>query len=75
MNDADVLAYVKAAAALLQLPLDDARAHAVAGHLGRTVLLARQLESFPMAREEEPSEIFCPAEFPALRDSDYRSAP
>jgi hypothetical protein len=74
MNDSDVLAYVKAAAHLLELPLDDARAHAVAGHLGRTLLLAHQLETFPLALEDEMSEVFCPADFPPLRDSDYRGA-
>ncbi len=64
MNAADTLAYVKAASTLLQLPLDDARAHAVALQLGRTALLAQQLEAFPMALEEEMSELFCPAPFP-----------
>ena len=65
MNDADVLAYVKAVSRLLALPLDDARAHAVAQQLGRTLVMARQLEAFPLALEEEMSEIFCPAAFPA----------
>ena len=64
MNDADVLAYVKAASCLLALPLDDARAHAVAQQLGRTLAMAKQLEAFPLALAEEMSEIFCPAAFP-----------
>lgn len=65
MNDADVVAYVQAAARFLDLPLDDARAYAVAKHLSRTVQLARQLEAFPMPLEEEPCELFSPAPFPA----------
>jgi len=64
MNDVDALAYVKAAASLLQLPLDDARAHAVAQQLGRTWVMAQQLEAFPLPLEVEPSELFCPAPFP-----------
>jgi hypothetical protein len=66
MDDADVLAYVKATASLLDLPLDDARAHAVALQLGRTLLMARHLEAYPVPLQEEMSELFCPAAFPAL---------
>lgn len=65
MNDADLLAYVQAAARLLELPLDEARAQAVALQLGRTLQMARQLEAFPLAQTQELSEIFCPAAFPA----------
>ena len=65
MNDADVLAYVQAASRFIELKLDDRRAHAVALQLGRTLLLARQLEAFPMALEEQPCAIYCPAPFPA----------
>jgi hypothetical protein len=65
MNDTDLLAYVKAAASLLDLPLEDSRAHAVAQQLSRTLALARQLEAFTLPLEEEMSEIFCPAAFPA----------
>jgi hypothetical protein len=65
MNDADVLAYVKAAASVLELALDDARADAVALQLGRTLVLARQLEACPLPLQEEMSEIFCPAAFPS----------
>lgn len=64
MNDADVLAYVKAASSLLRLPLDDSRADAVALQLGRTLAMAMQLEAFPLSLEQEMSEIFCPAAFP-----------
>jgi hypothetical protein len=66
MNDADVLAYVKAAAHLLDLPLDETRAHAVAVHLARTSAMARQLDTFAMPLELEACEVFCPAPFPAV---------
>jgi hypothetical protein len=62
--DADVLAYVRATARLLGLPLDDARAQAVAVQLGRTALMAQQLDAHPLPMLEEISEIFCPAPFP-----------
>ena len=64
-NGTDLLNYVKAASALLDLPLDAARAEAVALQLGRTVEMARQLETFDIAPDIEASEIFCPAPFPA----------
>lgn len=67
MNDADVLAYVKAASHFLELPLDDARAHAVAQQLGRTLVMAQQLEALALPLEEEWSEIFCPAPFPPVQ--------
>jgi hypothetical protein len=63
--DMDVLNYVKAASALLELPLDAARAEAVALQLGRTMEMARQLEDFDIALGVETSEIFCPAPFPS----------
>ena len=45
MGEGEVLAYVKATAALLDLPLDEARALAVALHLGRTAAMARMLDA------------------------------
>ena len=42
MTDDEVLAYVKAAALAVSLPLDEARAQRVATHLARTAALARQ---------------------------------
>lgn len=55
--------YVKAVAALLDLPLDPARAERVAGHLAISAELARALEACPLAPEVEPAEVFCPAPF------------
>lgn len=55
--------YVKATAALLDLPLDDARAQRVAGHLALSAALAQALEAYPLPPEVEPAEVFCPAPF------------
>lgn len=74
MNDADVLAYVKAAAALLGLHLDDDRAHSVALQMGRTQALARLLEGFDLGVEDEICEIFSPKEFPLSVEDRRRGA-
>ncbi len=64
MEASEVLQYVKSAALAVGLPLDEARAAAVAQHFGRTVAIARVLEQAPLAPEDEPAEIFRPAPFP-----------
>ena len=64
MEPDDVLAYVKASAKLLALPLDDARALRVAQHMERTAGLARLLETATLGPEDELAEIYCPAPFP-----------
>lgn len=64
MEETEVLAYVKAAAMALGLPLDAARAQAVAQHFGRTVAIARVLDGAPLAPEQELAEIYRPAPFP-----------
>ena len=63
MNEAQTLAYVKAAAVAVGLPLDDAQAARVAVHLQRTVALAATLEDIPLDPHDELAEIFCPAPF------------
>jgi hypothetical protein len=63
MTEAQVLAYVNATAAALELPLDEARALRVAGHLGRTAGLAKLLEDAPLAPHDELAEIYSPAPF------------
>jgi len=70
VSEDEVLAYVKAAASLLALPLDEARAQAVAGHLGRTVAMAKLLEGAALAPEDELAEIYKPAPFPPARDTE-----
>ena len=64
MDEAEVLAYVQAAAAATGLPLDAARAASVAQHLGRTAALARLLEQAPLGPADERPEVFRPAPFP-----------
>ncbi|MDE2604419.1 MAG: DUF4089 domain-containing protein [Burkholderiales bacterium] len=64
MTGNDILAYVKASAVLLALPLDEARAQAVALHLERTAAMARLLGEHALAPEDEPAEIYRPAPFP-----------
>ena len=64
MTEQQVLAYVKAAAAALELPLGEQRELSVAMHLARTAALAAQLDAFPMDVNDEPAEIYSPAPFP-----------
>ena len=64
MQEQEVLAYVRATARALELPLDDTRARAVAQHLGRTALLAKALEAYALPLEVEPAEVYRPAPFP-----------
>jgi hypothetical protein len=64
MTDAQVLAYVNAAAVALDMPLDAAAAQRVAEHLARTAAMARLLDSADLQPGDEPAEVFCPAPFP-----------
>jgi hypothetical protein len=65
MEEGEVLAYVKAAAQAVALPLEEAAAQRVAAHFSRTVAIARLLERAELAPEDEPAEVFRPAPFPA----------
>ncbi|MRD48659.1 DUF4089 domain-containing protein [Caenimonas koreensis] len=69
MHAEDLLVYVKAAAAVLELPMDDERVAAVAAHLARTAAMARQLQAADIAPEDEPAEIYRPAPFPVADGS------
>ncbi len=69
MQKTELLAYVDAAARLVGLQLDTARAKAVALHLGRTAALAQALEDVTLPVEDEPAEVYCPAPYPQ-RESD-----
>jgi len=64
-----VIDYVRAAATMLDLPLDAAQVQRVAAHLARTKLLADALAAAPLAPDDEPPEIFCPAPFPPEEDA------
>lgn len=63
MTDEQTLAYVRAVAAVVGLPLDEAQIARVAVHLQRTAGLAATLEDVPLAPHDEPAELFCPAPF------------
>ena len=63
MESRDVLAYVKASAAVLGLPLDEERALRVAQHLERTAGLAGLLQAAALTVYDEPAEIYRPAPF------------
>jgi hypothetical protein len=65
MEESEVLDYVRATARMLDVPLDDDRAKAVALHLGRTVAIARALNGVPVAPADEIAEVYRPAPFPA----------
>lgn len=65
MEESEVLYYVKATALAVGLPLDEARALAVAQHFSRTVAIARVLDTAQLAPEHELAEIYRPAPFPA----------
>ena len=64
MNAQHALDYVKAAAAVVKLPLDEARAGRVADYLMLAEGFARALEEFPLDGADEPAEVYCPAPFP-----------
>ena len=63
MNEADVLNYVKSTAALLGIPMDEARAARVASHLQRTAAMAALLDAANLSVDDELAEIYCPAAF------------
>jgi hypothetical protein len=63
MTDEQTLAYVRAVAVVVGLPLDDEQIARVAVHLQRTAGLAATLEDVPLAPHDEPAELFRPAPF------------
>jgi hypothetical protein len=63
MTDEQTLAYVRAVAAVVGVPLDEAQIARVAVHLQRTAGLAATLEDIPLAPHDEPAELFHPAPF------------
>jgi hypothetical protein len=64
MTDEQVLAYVRAVAPAVGLPLDEAQAQRVAMHLARTAAFARMLDAAGLGEADEPAEIYRPAPFP-----------
>ena len=67
MTDNQTLAYVRAVAVVVGLPLDEAQVARVAVHLQRTAGLAATLEAIPLDPHDEPAELFCPAPFNPAR--------
>ncbi|QOF88446.1 MULTISPECIES: 1-carboxybiuret hydrolase subunit AtzG [Pseudomonadota] len=65
MTETEIFAYIEAASIAIGIPLEPARARAVAHHFSRTALLAEMLESVPLSPESELAEIYRPAPFPA----------
>lgn len=60
----EVANYVRHAARMLDLPLDEAQVARVAEHLARTQAMAALLRDAPLGPEHELAEIFRPAPFP-----------
>ncbi|MBL0727995.1 DUF4089 domain-containing protein [Piscinibacter sp. HJYY11] len=60
----DIERYVRSAAQMASLPLDDAQVQRVAVHLARTKALADSLLAVPLPEETEPAEVYRPAPFP-----------
>jgi len=55
-----MLAYVRASAEIMGIPMDAARAQRVAAHLERTAAMAALLDRVPLTPEDELAEIFRP---------------
>lgn len=62
MNNDDAQTYVRASAAVLGLPLDDAQVVRVAAHLQRTAAMARMLDALDLPPDVEQAEIYRPSE-------------
>jgi hypothetical protein len=69
MNETDTQAYVRASAAVLGLPLDDAQVVRVAAHLQRTAAMARLLDDQAMPPELELAQLYVPKPPPAPEKS------
>jgi hypothetical protein len=69
MEDGELLAYVKVAAHVAGLTLDEAGAQRVAQHLGRTAAMARMLDAVDLGPAQELAEIYRPAPFPVTDGS------
>jgi 1-carboxybiuret hydrolase len=64
-TDGEIAAWVAAAAPVLGIDLDEARAARVAGHLGRSWAIAQRLVAEPLALELDPAEVYRAAPFAA----------
>jgi hypothetical protein len=64
VTEQQALDYVKAASVALGIPMDEARAAAVAVHFARTAAMAALLEQAGLREHDEADEIYCPKPFP-----------
>jgi Protein of unknown function (DUF4089) len=64
MNTDQALAYVRVAADMQGLVLDDTHAAAVASHLALAGGMAALLHAADLGCEDEPAQVYCPAPFP-----------
>ena len=60
----DTADFVRSAARLSDLPLDEAQVQRVAAHLARTKLMVTLLRDAPLPDALEPAEVYRPAPFP-----------
>ena len=73
MTEFEALAFVKASAVAVCLPLEEGQALRVAVHMQRTAQMASLLETLSMPADLEPVSIFSPAPFPNLTEPMSRS--
>ena len=64
MTEAQILAYVQAAAAAQGFSLSPERAASVSGHMALAQQLASLLDGADLAPHDELVQIYCPAPFP-----------
>ena len=74
MTPAQALAYVRASAVALGIPMDDERLARVAGYLALSARFAALLDAADLGPEVEPAEVFCPAPFPPVSGHAARKA-
>lgn len=74
MSEAQALAYVRASAVALGMPMDEERLARVAGYLALSARFAALLDAADLGPEVEPAEVFCPAPFPPVSGHAARKA-
>ena len=72
LSEAEAQACVRAQAAALRIPMDEARVARVAGYLALSAQFAAELDAVDLDPALEPAEVFCPAPFPAAQGPSNR---
>ena len=67
MSPIVVADYVRVAAQAAEIPMSEDRIQRVAEHLGRTFQMAKLLDGYPLAAEDELTQLFVPAPFPVTK--------